>query len=93
MRSAPVGQFAASPWGLFDIYGNAWEWVQDCWNVRYDFQHLQGEARLQGDCDRRVFRGGGWGDIPRFARSALRNRTAAVNAKDDIGFRLVLERR
>ena len=92
-RSAPVGSFLANPWGLYDVYGNAWEWVQDCWNERYDKSRADGQARQSGDCARRVFRGGGWGDIPRFARSGIRNRTAAHKAKDDIGFRLVVELR
>ncbi len=44
------------------------------------------------DCARRGFRGGGYGDIPRFARLTLRNRTTANQRKDDIGFRLVVDR-
>jgi formylglycine-generating enzyme required for sulfatase activity len=45
---------------------------------------------LEGDCSRRGFRGGGYGDIPHFARSTLRNRGNASHRKDDIGFRLVV---
>lgn len=48
-------------------------------------------AWLEGDCARRGFRGGGYGDIPRFARSTLRNRSNAGHSKDDIGFRLVVD--
>ena len=49
-----------------------------------------GSALLDGDCNRRGFRGGGYGDIPHFARSTLRNRGNAAHRKDDIGFRLVV---
>ena len=40
-----VGSYTRSDAGLFDMVGNLWEWTDDCWN---------------GDCDRRVMRGGGW---------------------------------
>lgn len=90
VRTSPVASFAASPWGLYDIYGNVWEWVEDCWRVSYAGAPVDGSAFLEGDCNRRGFRGGGYGDIPDFARSTLRNRGNAAHRKDDIGFRLVV---
>ncbi len=90
LETAPVGSFQSNPFGLYDIYGNAWEWTQDCWNDSYINAPLDGSAWLAGDCSRRVFRGGGWGDNPKFARSSLRNRAPSEQRKDDIGFRLVL---
>jgi formylglycine-generating enzyme required for sulfatase activity len=90
VRTSPVGSFAASPWGLYDVYGNVWEWVEDCWNASYAGAPTDGSAVLEGDCSRRGFRGGGYGDIPHFARSTLRNRGNAMHRKDDIGFRLVV---
>ncbi|MEM7082956.1 MAG: SUMF1/EgtB/PvdO family nonheme iron enzyme [Pseudomonadota bacterium] len=91
-RTSPVAHFQANPWGVYDLYGNVWEWVEDCWNTHYKEAPIQGEAWLDGDCGRRGFRGGGYGDIENFARSALRNRANAHQRKDDIGFRLVLIR-
>jgi len=85
-----VASFADSPWGLYDIDGNVWEWVEDCWRESYDGAPTDGSAFLEGDCTRRGFRGGGYGDIPHFARSTLRNRGYAARRKDDIGFRLVV---
>ncbi len=90
VRTSPVASFAASPWGLYDIYGNVWEWVEDCWRASYAGAPTDGSAVLEGDCTRRGFRGGGYGDIPHYARSTLRNRGNALHRKDDIGFRLVL---
>lgn len=88
-RTSPVARFATSPWGLHDIYGNVWEWIEDCWNPSYAGATRNGRPDLAGDCARRGFRGGGYGDIPYFARSTLRNRGNAAHRKDDIGFRLV----
>ena len=44
-RTHPVGQKAANELGLYDMKGNVWEWVEDCY---------------EGDCDLRVLRGGSW---------------------------------
>ncbi len=90
VETSPVGNYLANSYGLFDVYGNAWEWTQDCWHESYSHAPEDGSA-WEGNCMRRVFRGGGWGDNPKFARSGLRNRTEANKHKDDIGFRLVLE--
>ena len=90
VRTSPVASFAASPWGLYDIYGNVWEWVEDCWRASYAGAPTDGSAVLEGDCTRRGFRGGGYGDISHYARSTLRNRGNAAHRKDDIGFRLVI---
>ena len=92
VRTSAVARYRPNPWGLYDLYGNVWEWVEDCWNISYAGAPADGSAWLNGDCTRRVFRGGGYGDIPRFARSTLRNRSDSRDRKDDIGFRLVAER-
>ena len=91
VRTSPVGIFKPNPLGLYDVYGNVWEWVEDCWTDNYRNHPDDGKANKAGDCSKRGFRGGGYGDIPHFARSTLRNRGVAEHRKDDIGFRLVLE--
>ena len=90
LETAPVKSFIANPNGLFDVYGNVWEWMQDCWNSSYLNAPSDGTAWLTGECSRRIFRGGGWGDNPKFARSSLRNRADSDSRKDEIGFRLVM---
>jgi len=86
----PVGEKRANPWGLHDMHGNVWEWNQDCWNGNYDKAPSDGSARLSGDCDRRVLRGGSWGGDPRNLRSANRFGHYTDFRSNVIGFRVVL---
>ena len=72
-KRAPVGSFGANAFGLYDIHGNVWEWVQDCWNESYAGAPTDGSAWGRGDCSRRVLRGGSWFIEPRKLRSANRS--------------------
>ncbi len=61
--TAPVGSFGANGFGLHDVHGNVWEWVEDCWHDSYAGAPRDGSAWLGnngGDCSRRVLRGGSW---------------------------------
>ena len=71
-KTAPVGSFSANAWGLYDVHGNVWEWVGDCWNGSYTGAPADGSAWARGDCAKRVLRGGSWLDDPRQLRSAIR---------------------
>ena len=62
-QTAPVGQFAANAWGLRDMHGNVFEWVEDCFHGNYDNAPDDGRAWREengGDCTCRVLRGGSW---------------------------------
>src|SRR5262245_22588978 len=59
-RTARVDSFVPNPWGLYQVHGNVYEWVQDCWNRNYEGAPSDGSAWLTGDCARRVMRGGSW---------------------------------
>ncbi|MGQ0443888.1 MAG: formylglycine-generating enzyme family protein [Beijerinckiaceae bacterium] len=89
-QSSPVGSFQPNAFGLHDMLGNVWEWVQDCWHESYEGAPLDGSAWEQqgGDCARRVVRGGSWGDDPSVVRSASRSGVAPGFLDFDLGFRL-----
>jgi len=73
LYTAPVGSFPANAFGLFDMHGNAWQWVQDCYEESYLAAPVDGSAYDPPACQRRVLRGGTWGDPPALVRSAFRN--------------------
>lgn len=62
---------AANPWGLLDVHGPVYDWVEDCWHENYDEAPKDGTAWITGDCKGHVLRGGA------FSRSAQTRRSAA----------------
>ena len=91
-RTAPVGSFPANAWGLHDMHGNVWEWVEDCWNGNYEGAPGDGSAWLNGTCFLRVIRGGSWVNFPSSLRSSYRGWTNRSNRLDLLGFRLARDR-
>ena len=87
-QTAPVGSFSPNVWGLHDMHGNVWEWVQDCWNGSYSGAPSNGGAWQQGDCSRRVLRGGSWYYNSRDLRSAIRLRSSSGDRVNLDGFRV-----
>ena len=87
-QTAPVGSFEANSWGVYDMHGNVWEWVQDCWRPSYRGVPTDGSAGVRGDCNRRVLRGGSWRSGPGSLRSADRDRITSEGRHDFIGFRV-----
>jgi len=87
-KTVPVDSFAANPWGLYNVHGNVWEWVQDCWLENYNGAPSNAAARTIGDCSHHVVRGGSWYSEPANVRSALRFKDSTVDRYDDVGFRL-----
>ena len=88
LETAEVGSYAPNPWGLHDMHGNAWEWVEDCWNGTYENSPADGSAWAEGDCFRRVLRGGSWNNRPALLRAAGRNGVGVGERGLNIGFRV-----
>lgn len=88
-KTLPVGSLAANAWQLYDMHGNVWAWVADCWHDSYASAPADGSAWTIG-CkeDRRVLRGGGWDINPRISRSAFRIRDSPDIRSNYGGFRL-----
>lgn len=88
--TAAVRGRSANRFGLFDLHGNVWEWVADCWHDSYRNAPVDGRS-WESNCtdrDRRVVRGGGWVGIPESTRSAFRSDGAADGRSYYTGFRL-----
>ena len=87
-KTAPVGSFGANGFGLHDVHGNVWEWVEDCRNDSYAGAPSDGSAWESGNCDQRVLRGSSWGYDPRYLRAANRGWNGTGYRHDSSGFRV-----
>jgi formylglycine-generating enzyme required for sulfatase activity len=88
-KSAPVGQFLPNYFGVYDMHGNVEEWVEDCWHDNYAGAPADGNVwQNDGECKRRVKRGGTWNEPKDDARSGNRNRDGADNHTSALGFRV-----
>ena len=92
VNTAPVGSFKPNGFGLYDTAGNVFEWTADCWVKNYVGAPTDGSARTDGDCSKRVNRGGSWTSNPTGLRSAHRDWDDASRTRVvDLGFRVARE--
>jgi formylglycine-generating enzyme required for sulfatase activity len=75
--------------GIYDMEGNVWEWVEDIWHDSYEGAPADGSAWLQGgDATYRVIRGGSWHNETELLRAAIRFERHRKVQFDTLGFRV-----
>ena len=87
-KTQPVGKKKANAFGLYDMHGNVWQWVEDCYEESYSGAPTDGLAVTSKDCDIRVLRGGSWLHFPDFLRSAHRYKFTTDFRIKNFGFRV-----
>ena len=87
----PVGSFAANPSGLYDMNGNVWEWVSDCWHNSYKGAPIDGSTWETPGCNMRVIRGGSWREGEDYMLSSTRFKYSPSVRQSQNGFRVIKE--
>ncbi|WP_145840553.1 formylglycine-generating enzyme family protein [Denitratisoma sp. DHT3] len=88
-QTSPVGHFRPNAWGLYDMLGNAWEWVEDCRSENYDGAPSDGRAWTDtGQCHQHGMRGGSWYYKPLRLRIQFRLTNDTRNRSFNVGFRV-----
>lgn len=89
--TAPVGSFKPNPFGLYDMHGNAWQWVSDWYAADYYAHSPVDDPRGPASGRRHVRRGGAWLTWPLYVRASYRNINTPQSRYFNLSFRLVLE--
>jgi formylglycine-generating enzyme required for sulfatase activity len=87
-QTAPVDSFKPNRFGLYQMVGNVWKLLEDCYHENYNGAPADGSAWTSGDCKIRVIRGGSWNFTQETLRSANRGGYASGNRDDFLGFRV-----
>ena len=87
-KTAPAGSFRPNDFGIYDILGNVWEMLEDCWHGSYDGAATDGNAWTTGDCSKVVNRGGSWSSASDQVRSSERSWSASVGRSAILGLRV-----
>ena len=89
-KAHPVGEKRPNPFGLHDMHGNVWEWIQDCYQPSYNDAPADGSAVAdRGGCER-VIRDGSGVDYPKSLRVAERYKNRSDYRNGNLGFRVAL---
>jgi formylglycine-generating enzyme required for sulfatase activity len=87
--TSPVGSFPPNGFGLFNMLGNSWEWVEDCWKTSYVDAPVDGTAQEQTPCRVRVRRGASWNSDHRYFYNLGSRSGAPADGRTEIfGFRI-----
>jgi formylglycine-generating enzyme required for sulfatase activity len=91
-KTTEVGAYPPNAWGLYDMHGNVWEWVEDIYHDSYQGAPINGTAWIDSEGENssrnRVIRGGSWGNYPGILRSANRIRSDPGSRSNYLGFRV-----
>jgi formylglycine-generating enzyme required for sulfatase activity len=87
-KTVDVGSFKPNAFGLHDMHGNVWEWVEDCYKDSYAGAATDGSAVTSSSCMLNVLRGGAWNYYPQLLRSAYRYASAPGVRMENAGFRV-----
>jgi formylglycine-generating enzyme required for sulfatase activity len=87
-KTVAADDFKPNAWGLYQVHGNAFEWVEDCWNENYTNAPTDGSAIVAGNCARRVRRAGAWNYPASTLRSAYRDSRPASTRGSNLSLRV-----
>jgi formylglycine-generating enzyme required for sulfatase activity len=87
-KTVAADDFKPNAWGLYQVHGNAFEWVEDCWNDSYTNAPADDAVMLAGNCARRVRRAGAWNYPAATLRSAYRDSRPASTRGSNLSLRV-----
>jgi formylglycine-generating enzyme required for sulfatase activity len=91
-RMSEVGAYPPNPWGLYDMHGNVFEWVEDDWHENYRGAPTNGsawrDAKASANSRLCILRGGSWSSASRLCRSACRSTLDVGGRSHLVGFRV-----
>ena len=91
LTTSPVGHYPANEFGLYDTYGNVWEWVSNCYQSSLEGIEAVPSTETNSECEEHTLRGASWASQTVGITSSYRNSGAARVRTVDYGFRVVRE--